>query len=81
VQAAKEEVAEAEAYGSILTTECESGIRAPYEVMQQGEGPPAAEAQCALVSGLLRVLHQAMDELEAEVFVAQPAAITYRRFS
>ena len=74
-------VEEAEACDLILTTGCGSEIRAPCEVMQPDEVPPAVAAQCALASVLLRVLHQAMDELEAEASVVRPAATAYLHFS
>ena len=77
----QEEVAVAEAYALTLMMAYEHGKQARCVVLQQDEEPPAAAARYAPVSGLLRVLHRAMDELEPEAFVAQPAAITYPRFS
>ena len=80
-QAVQEVVAVAVAYAPILTMAYEHGKQARCVVLQQDEVPPAAAARYALVSGLLRAPHRAMDELEAEAFVAQPAAITYLHFS
>ena len=77
----QEVVAVAVAYAPILTMAYEHGKQARCVVMQPDEGRVAVEARYALALGPLRVLHQATDELEAEVSFAQPVATAYLHFS